>query len=173
MTRFFDLDEANGTLPEVRTILESLRDQRAELIRLRDEVLAKGALDEAPSEEERSDAPAEANVRGGGRRRPHEAPSETPSEGPSDDAAGDAIDTDIRILRLRMQGVIDRMQAGVVRIDELGITLREIETGLIDFPALASGRQIWLCWRLGEDDIGWWHELGDGFGGRRTLAELT
>ncbi|TMF33516.1 MAG: DUF2203 family protein [Chloroflexi bacterium] len=173
MTRFFDLDEANGTLPEVRTILESLRDQRAELIRLRDEVLAKGALDEAPSEEERSDAPAEANVRGGGRRRPHEAPSETPSEGPSDDAAGDAIDTDIRILRLRMQGVIDRMQAGVVRIDELGITLREIETGLIDFPALASGRQIWLCWRLGEDDIGWWHELSDGFGGRRTLAELT
>jgi len=169
VTRFFDLDEANATLPEVRTILESLRDQRAELIRLRDEVLARGALDEAPSEEERSDAPAEANVRGGGRRRSSEGPSEPPSE----EVAGDAVDTDIRILRLRMQGVIDRMQAGVVRIDELGITLREIETGLIDFPALASGRQIWLCWRLGEDDIGWWHELSDGFGGRRTLTDLT
>ena len=72
-----------------------------------------------------------------------------------------------------MQGVIDRMQAGVVRIDELGITLREIETGLIDFPALASGRQIWLCWRLGEDDVAWWHELSDGFSGRQELAELT
>ena len=58
-----------------------------------------------------------------------------------------------------MQGVIDRMQAGVARIDELGVTLREIETGLIDFPALASGRQIWLCWRLGEGDVEWWHEL--------------
>ena len=69
------------------------------------------------------------------------------------------IDADVRVLRLRMQGVIDRMQAGVVRIDELGITLREIETGLIDFPALASGRQIWLCWRLGEGDVEWWHEL--------------
>jgi hypothetical protein len=169
VTRFFDLDEANATLPEVRTILESLRDQRAELIRLRDEVLAKGALDEAPSEEERSDAPAGANVRGGGRRRSSEAPSEPPS----DETASDAVDTDIRILRLRMQGVIDRMQAGVVRIDELGITLREIETGLIDFPALASGRQIWLCWRLGEDDVGWWHELSEGFGGRRTLTDLT
>jgi hypothetical protein len=65
------------------------------------------------------------------------------------------------------------MQAGVVRIDELGITLREIESGLIDFPALASGRQIWLCWRLGEGDIGWWHELNDGFGGRRALADLS
>jgi hypothetical protein len=74
---------------------------------------------------------------------------------------------------MRMQGVIDRMQAGVVRIDELGVTLREIETGLIDFPALASGRQIWLCWRLGEGDVAWWHELGDGFGGRQALADLT
>ena len=72
-----------------------------------------------------------------------------------------------------MQGVIDRMQAGVVRIDELGVTLREIETGLIDFPALASGRQIWLCWRLGEGDIEWWHELTEGFGGRQALADLT
>ena len=71
-----------------------------------------------------------------------------------------------------MQGVIDQMQAGVARIDELGITLREIETGLIDFPALVAGRQVWLCWRLGEGNVEWWHELGDGFGGRQTLAEL-
>ncbi len=158
MTRFYDLDEANAAIPEVRTILESLRDQRAELIRLRDEVLAQGA------EEARSDAPAEANAgRRGGRA----------GETATDDAASNPIDTDIRVLRLRMQGVIDRMQAGVVRIDELGITLREIESGLIDFPALASGRQIWLCWRLGEGDIGWWHELSDGFGGRRALADLS
>jgi hypothetical protein len=53
------------------------------------------------------------------------------------------------------------------------VTLREIETGLIDFPALANGRQIWLCWRLGEGEVEWWHELDDGFGGRRRLADLT
>ena len=76
-------------------------------------------------------------------------------------------------LRLRMQGVIDQMQAGVARIDELGVTLREIETGLVDFPALVSGRQVWLCWRLGEGDVEWWHELSDGFGGRRPLIELA
>ena len=71
-----------------------------------------------------------------------------------------------------MQGVIDQMQAGVARIDELGVTLREIESGLVDFPALVSGRQVWLCWRLGEEEVGWWHELTAGVAGRRPLAEL-
>ena len=72
-----------------------------------------------------------------------------------------------------MQGVIDQMQAAVTQLVERDVTLREIETGLIDFPALASGRQIWLCWRLGEGDIDAWHELGDGFSGRRALVDLT
>ena len=59
--------------------------------------------------------------------------------------------------------IVRRMQAAVIQIDDWGITLREISTGLIDFPALANGRPIWLCWRLGEDDIGWWHETNVGF----------
>lgn len=156
MTRFFDLDEANATLPEVRKILESLRDERAELIRLRDQVVEQQDPDETPTE-----APAKAKVPGEGR------PVEPARQ------EGRSADAELRVLRLRMQGVIDQMQAGVARIDELGITLREIETGLIDFPALASGRQIWLCWRLGEDDVGWWHELAEGFGNRHALADLT
>ena len=175
MTRFFDLDEANAALPEVRTILESLRDERAELIRLRDQVLLHPPLADSPTA-----APAEANV--GGASRPSDpgdagdpgsvAPTAgDPDRDPAHDPAG--MDPEVRILRLRMQGVIDRMQAGVARIDEIGVTLREIETGLIDFPALASGRQIWLCWRLGEGDIETWHELGDGFTGRQALADLT
>ena len=159
MTRFFDLDEANATLPEVRTILELLRDERAELIRLRDQVLEHQAAEEAPSE-----TPTEAKVRGAGRSSESSEPTE------SQVAANEA---EIRVLRLRMQGVIDQMQAGVARIDELGITLREIESGLIDFPALANGRQIWLCWRLGEGDVEWWHELAEGFSSRHALADLT
>jgi hypothetical protein len=172
VTRFFDLDEANEALPEVRAILESLRDERAELIRLRDQVLLHRSPNDAPAS-----APTEANV--GGVSRPGD-PAETPDGGSSSPspAAGSiedpaASDPEVRVLRLRMQGVIDRMQAGGARIDELGVTLREIETGLIDFPALATGRQIWLCWRLGEGPIEFWHELGDGFGGRRALADLT
>ena len=76
-------------------------------------------------------------------------------------------------IRLRMQGIVDQMAAAVARIDALGITLRDIERGLIDFPALASGRQVWLCWELGEERVGFWHELDTGFGSRRPLAELT
>jgi len=60
----------------------------------------------------------------------------------------------------------------VARLDGWGITLRDIQTGLIDFPALVAGRQVWLCWRLGEDEVAWWHELTTGVAGRRPLAEL-
>jgi hypothetical protein len=81
-------------------------------------------------------------------------------------------DEKLRLLRLRMQGLVDQMAAGVARIDGLGLTLRDIETGLLDIPALVSGRQVWLCWRQGEERVGWWHELDAGFAGRRPLSEL-
>ena len=145
MAKFFDLDDANSALPELRTILETLRDERSQLIGLRDEFARQAALETA--------APGPADV-------------EEP-----DDASPGAEER--RRLRLRMQGVIDQMQAGVARIDDLGVTLREIETGLIDFPALVNGRQVWLCWRLGEGDVEWWHELAEGFGGRRALIDLA
>ena len=81
-------------------------------------------------------------------------------------------DDDRRRLRLRMQGVVDQMQATVARIDGWGIALRDIDTGLVDFPALVSGRQVWLCWRLGEATVGWWHGIDEGFASRRPLADL-
>jgi hypothetical protein len=73
----------------------------------------------------------------------------------------------------RIRDIVRRMQKAVTQIEEWDVTLRDIETGLIDFPALVNGRPVWLCWRLGEDDIGWWHELTTGVGGRRPLAELA
>lgn len=95
------------------------------------------------------------------------------SASPSGGGAGEALDDDeVRRVRLRMQGVIDQMTAAVARIDGLGITLRDIERGLIDFPALVGGRQVWLCWALGETDVAHWHELDAGFTGRRPLIEL-
>ena len=69
--------------------------------------------------------------------------------------------------------IVQRMQRAVAQIDEWGIMLREIGTGLIDFPALANGRPIWLCWRLGEGDVEWWHEANVGFDQRQPLSELT
>jgi hypothetical protein len=72
-----------------------------------------------------------------------------------------------------LRGIVRRMQTTVGHIDSLGVTLRDISTGLIDFPALVMGRPIWLCWRLGEDDIAWWHEANTGFDSRQPLSELT
>jgi hypothetical protein len=161
MTRFFDIDAANAALPELRTILQTLPDERAQLIELREEFARRAALDATES--------GEAGGEGPGASGPAGLPG--PRVIPVDEESPAAEER--RRLRLRMQGVIDQMQAGVARIDELGITLREIETGLVDFPALVTGRQVWLCWRLGEGDIDWWHELDEGFGGRRPLAELT
>jgi hypothetical protein len=146
VTRFYDLDTANARLPELRAILGALREQRAELIKLRDQVLERQEAVEA----------------GSGRA----------AEG-SGDAEDAASDDELRLIRLRMQGVIDQMQAGVARIDGLGIALRDIESGLIDFPALVSGRQVCLCWRLGEGDVEWWHELTSGFSGRMPLIDLV
>jgi len=144
MTRFYDIDAANAAIPVLDGIVGILGEQRAELVRLRDDVLASGSGNEG--------SPA-----------PVTAP--TGAEAP--------ISNDLRLIRLRMQGLIDQMAAGVARIDALGLTLRDIERGLVDFPALVSGRQVWLCWKYGEGAIGWWHDLETGFDGRRPLAELA
>ncbi len=50
-----------------------------------------------------------------------------------------------------------------------GVLLRDPESGLVDFPAEREGRRVFLCWRLGEDSVGFWHEENSGFLGRKPL----
>jgi hypothetical protein len=52
---------------------------------------------------------------------------------------------------------------------EQGIILRDAESGLVDFPSRRDGREVFLCWRLGEDRVGFWHPPETGFSGRRPL----
>ena len=91
---------------------------------------------------------------------------------PEDGEAAEEAAEELRRIRLRMQGLIDQMQAGVARLVEIDVTLRDIKTGLIDFPALLAGRPIWLCWRLGEHEVLHWHGHDEGFSSRRPLDEL-
>jgi hypothetical protein len=51
----------------------------------------------------------------------------------------------------------------------IGLVLRDLDRGLVDFPAMVDGREAYLCWELGEDEIGYWHDLESGYGGRRPL----
>lgn len=64
---------------------------------------------------------------------------------------------------------IAAMNAILREIQELGIEVKDLDTGLVDFPALRDGREVYLCWRLDEPAIGWWHDLDTGFAGRQPL----
>ena len=60
----------------------------------------------------------------------------------------------------------------MLEITECGVILRDIRSGLLDFPAKKGAVDYYLCWRLGERDIDYWHLENDGFQGRRPLAVL-
>jgi hypothetical protein len=54
-------------------------------------------------------------------------------------------------------------------IEGSGIVLRDIDRGLVDFPAVIDGREVYLCWELGEEEVGFWHDMDAGYGGREPL----
>ncbi len=68
---------------------------------------------------------------------------------------------------------VDALARGIAKlVDEIndhGASVKDLDAGLIDFPALRRGETVLLCWRLGEDEIRFWHGTADGFGGRRPL----
>lgn len=57
-------------------------------------------------------------------------------------------------------------------VSNAGIIIRDMDTGLIDFPCLVDGRTVLLCWRFGEEKIHYWHEEDTGFAGRQPLSVL-
>jgi hypothetical protein len=56
-----------------------------------------------------------------------------------------------------------------LQLEGLEIQVRDLERGLVDFPALRGGEEVYLCWLVDEPEIGWWHHPDAGFGGRRPL----
>jgi len=54
-------------------------------------------------------------------------------------------------------------------IEEIGVQVKDLEQGLLDFPCVLDGKTVLLCWKLGEKEIGYWHSPEDGFEGRRPL----
>ena len=65
---------------------------------------------------------------------------------------------------------VGRTMAGLVaKVQELGAEVKDLDTGLIDFRAQRGDEEIYLCWRVGEPGIGWWHPLEGGFKGRQPL----
>lgn len=71
--------------------------------------------------------------------------------------------------RRRAESLAKRLEELVAELRRMGCELKGLAQGLIDFPAEREGRSIYLCWRLGEETIGHWHEQDTGFGGRQAL----
>jgi hypothetical protein len=63
----------------------------------------------------------------------------------------------------------ERLHELLASIAEKDIEVRDIATGLVDFPGERDGRDIWLCWRLGEPSVSHWHEIDTGFASRQPL----
>lgn len=60
----------------------------------------------------------------------------------------------------------------VAEIRQLGVEMKGLDTGLVDFPAEVDGRQVLLCWQLGEDSVRFWHEPDAGFAGRQPVESI-
>jgi hypothetical protein len=63
----------------------------------------------------------------------------------------------------------EKLDALVHQIQDTGAQIKDINTGLLDFSALKNGREVYLCWQHGEDDIQYWHEIEAGFAGRQPI----
>ena len=78
-------------------------------------------------------------------------------------------ENDIETARKNMERFIQDFQKILDLISNEGILVRHVQSGLIDFPALREGREVYLCWIRGEDQIEFWHETNVGYSDRQSL----
>lgn len=81
--------------------------------------------------------------------------------GLGDDLGGELVNRWVRV----MSQIRDILQEFAIR----EIQIKDLDRGLIDFPAFVGGREVFLCWEKGEEDIEYWHDLETGYGGRERL----
>jgi hypothetical protein len=66
---------------------------------------------------------------------------------------------------------LEQISENLRAIQEMGVLVKDLDIGLCDFPHLLDGRVVYLCWKLGEHEIRWWHEVNTGYTGRQPLRE--
>lgn len=135
--KYYTLDEANRTLPLVKSIVRDIVDLYRDVHERRERL---------------------ARV-----RQTHGATS--------DDST--PYSEELQEIEQGIDRDIDRLKEFTTELQNLGIELKDPVKGLIDFYSKLDGRDIYLCWMLGEDDIGYWHELDAGFAGRQSLLESS
>ena len=82
----------------------------------------------------------------------------------------DLPDPRAAVLELRVQAIAREIDEFEGELESLGIQLKDRRIGLIDFPSEMDGRQVLLCWRLGESSVQYWHDEHSGYAGRQPLS---
>ena len=86
---------------------------------------------------------------------------------------GHGMDGELGQARAGLQHAVTGINAIIERVQGMGCELKDMEMGLIDFRSEMDGREVYLCWKLGEENIGWWHETDSGFSSRRPLRRVA
>ena len=81
--------------------------------------------------------------------------------GLGDDLGGEMVNRSVRLLA-KVKDILQRFRKREIQI-------KDLDRGLIDFPAYVGGKEVFLCWEKGEEDIEFWHDLTSGYGGRERL----
>jgi hypothetical protein len=131
--RLFTHEEANAALPEVRSLVERLVEQRRALVALGEELEAMQAL-----------------IGGNG--------------GSLDPSRIGELQEAVARTAAGLNGLVDELH-------ELGVQVKDLDRGLVDFPARhpERGETVLLCWQLGEPEVAHWHDADAGFAGRKPL----
>ncbi len=85
-------------------------------------------------------------------------------------AAANAAESELAEVQTGVERILERLKTLNEELTLVGCSLKDWQTGLIDFPAKLEDRRVWLCWKLGEADITHWHEWEGGFATRQNIA---
>src|SRR3954454_17047661 len=77
--------------------------------------------------------------------------------------------SDLNAAQAELVGLADAAIACVQRLEELGVEVKDLDLGLLDFPSERDGRAVLLCWHVGEESVAFWHGLEDGYAGRKPI----
>jgi hypothetical protein len=88
---------------------------------------------------------------------------------PGREASSGVYDEELDQIHAEFERGKERMREYEQELKNLGVELKDYDSGLIDFPSRMDGRDVFLCWRLGEEEVAFWHELDAGFAGRQKL----
>lgn len=82
---------------------------------------------------------------------------------------GHGLDVEVARARQGQQQAAVAINGIIERVKGMGVEVKDIEMGLVDFRSELNGREVYLCWKLGEEHIGWWHDLDTGYNSRQPL----